>query len=76
MTQYNSWVRFSEDSINLANAIIKRSIENSWSGLFELKDKEKALYGSPRTPYGYIVEREDLSKKEDGKLVIDGVTYR
>lgn len=76
VTQYNSWVRFSEGSINLANAIIKRSIENSWSGLFELKDKEKALYGSPRTPYGFIVEKEDLGKKEDGKLVIGGVTYR
>ena len=76
VTQYNSWVKFSEGSINLANAIIKRSIENSWSGLFELKDKEKALYGSPRTPYGFIVEKEELGKKDDGKLVIGGTIYR
>lgn len=74
-TQYTSWVNFSEGSINLAKAIIKRSIENSWSGLFELSPKEKALYGSPRTPYGYVAEYEDL-RKDEGKLVIGGVTYK
>jgi hypothetical protein len=76
-TQYTSWVNFSEGSLNLAKAIIKRSIENSWSGLFELSPKEKALYGSPRTPFGYVAEYEDLRKdKEDDKLFIGGVEYR
>lgn len=74
-TQYNSWVNFSEGSINLATAIIKRSIENSWSGLFELNAKEKALYGSPRTPFGYVAEVEDLGSN-DGKLIIGGIEYR
>lgn len=75
-TQYRSWIKYSEDNINLANAIIKRSIEHSWSGLFELSEKEKALYGSPRTPYGFIAEEVDLHKKKDDKVIIGGTLYK
>ena len=56
--QYNSWVKYAEGSLNLANAIVKRSIEQSWDGLFELSAKQKALFGGPSSPYGFIAEME------------------
>ena len=76
--QYTSWVKYSEGSINLANAIIRRSMEQSWDGLFELSAKQKALFGGPYTPYGFIAEMETLAPKttNNEKLIIGGLAYK
>lgn len=76
--QYTSWVKYSEGSINLANAVIRRSMEQSWDGLFELSAKQKALFGGPHTPYGFIAEMETLAPKttNNEKLIIGGLEYK
>lgn len=76
--QYTSWVKYSEGSINLANAIIRRSMEQSWDGLFELSAKQKALFGGPHTPYGFIAEMESLAPKttNNERLIIGGTIYK
>lgn len=76
--QYTSWVKYSEGSVNLANAIIRRSMEQSWDGLFELSAKQKALFGGPHTPYGFIAEKECLAPKttNNEKLIIGGLEYK
>ena len=85
--QYNSLLKYADNNIVLANAIVKRSIERSWQGLFELNDKEKALYLSERSPYytksntlpkGWEQERYDMYIRngytitDDGRLFKDG----
>ena len=85
--QYNSLLKYADNNVVLANAIVKRSIEHSWQGLFELSDKEKALYLSERSPYytksntlpkGWEQERYDMYIRngytitEDGRLFKDG----
>ena len=85
--QYKSLLKYADNNPVLANAIVKRSIEHSWQGLFELSDKEKALYLSERSPYytksntlpnGWEQERYDMyirngySITEDGRLFKDG----
>ena len=50
-SQYKSLLKYADNNPILVNAIVKRSIENSWQGLFELSDKEKAFYMSERSPY-------------------------
>lgn len=85
--QYNSLLKYADNNPILANAIVKRSIERSWQGLFELNDKEKALYLSERSPYyvktntlpkGWEQERYDMYIRngytitEDGRLFKDG----
>ena len=85
--QYNSLLKYADNNVVLANAIVKRSIERSWQGLFELNDKEKALYLSERSPYytksntlpkGWTQERYDMYIRngytitEDGRLFKDG----
>ena len=85
--QYNSLLKYADNNVVLANAIVKRSIERSWQGLFELNDKEKALYLSERSPYytksntlpkGWEQERYDMYIRngytitDDGKLFKDG----
>lgn len=80
---YKTWLNYAENNINLAKAIIKRSIEHSWEGLFPLNDKECNLFGSPNSPYGYIdndtkqIENSnDMYYNEKNELVINGVVYR
>ena len=51
VSQYKSLLKYADNNPILVNAIVKRSIENSWQGLFELSDKEKAFYMSERSPY-------------------------
>lgn len=51
ISQYKSWIKFANNNIILAEAIVRRSIEYSWQGLFELKDNEIKLYLSNRNPY-------------------------
>ena len=85
--QYNSLLKYADNNVILANAIVKRSIERSWQGLFELNDKEKALYLSERSPYytksntlpnGWTQERYDMYIRngytitDDGRLFKDG----
>ena len=85
--QYKSLLKYADNNVVLANAIVKRSIEHSWQGLFELNDKEKALYLSERSPYytksntlpkGWEQERYDMYIRngytitEDGRLFKDG----
>ena len=85
--QYKSLLKYADNNPVLANAIVKRSIEHSWQGLFELSDKEKALYLSERSPYytksntlpnGWEQERYDMYIRngytitEDGRLFKDG----
>ena len=85
--QYKSLLKYADNNPVLANAIVKRSIERSWQGLFELNDKEKALYLSERSPYytksntlpkGWEQERYDMYIRngytitEDGRLFKDG----
>ena len=91
MTQYKSLMKYSNKNIILATAIVNRSIENSWQGLFELSDKEKALYLSERSPYytksntlpkGWEQERYDMYIRngytitEGGRSCKDGKEYK
>lgn len=85
--QYKSLLKYADNNPVLANAIVKRSIEHSWLGFFELSDKDKALYLSERSPYytksntlpnGWEQERYDMYIRngytitEDGRLFKDG----
>ena len=85
--QYKSLLKYADNNPILANAIVKKSIERSWQGVFELSDKEKELYLSERSPYyvktntlpkGWEQERYDMYIRngytitEDGRLFKDG----
>lgn len=50
-SQYASWIKLSDNNPILAEAIIKRSIEQSWEGLFALNDKQKEFFLSDKSPY-------------------------
>ena len=41
MTQYKSLMKYSNKNIILATAIVNRSIENSWQGLFDIEEVQK-----------------------------------
>ena len=55
--QYKSLLKYADNNVILANAIVKKSIEHSWNGLFGLSDKDKELYLSERSPY-YVKSNE------------------
>ena len=89
--QYKSLLKYADNNPVLANAIVKKSIERSWQGVFELSDKEKELYLSERSPYytksntlpkGWEQERYDMYIRngytitEDGRLFKDGKEYK
>ena len=83
--QYNSLLKYADNNVVLANAIVKRSIERSWQGLFELNDKEKALYLSERSPYyiksntlpkGWEQERYDMYIRNGYTITDDGRLYK
>lgn len=57
ISQYKSLLRYADNNVILANAIVKKSIEHSWNGLFGLSDKEKEFYLSERSPY-YVKSNE------------------
>ena len=57
ISQYKSLLKYADNNVILANAIVKKSIEHSWNGLFGLSDKEKELYLSERSPY-YVKSNE------------------
>lgn len=90
-SQYKSLLKYADNNVVLANAIVKKSIENSWQGLFELSDKDKALYLSERSPYyvktntlpnGWTQERYDMYIRNgytityDGRVFKDGKEYK
>ena len=83
--QYNSLLKYADNNVVLANAIVKRSIERSWQGLFELNDKEKALYLSERSPYytksntlpkGWEQERYDMYIRNGYTITDDGRLFK
>lgn len=49
--QYKTLINLSDNNPILAYAIVQRSIEHSWDGVFELNDKQKELYLSDKSPY-------------------------
>ena len=87
-SQYKSLLKYADNNPILANAIVKRSIENSWQGLFELSDKEKALYLSERSPYyitntstntlpkGWTQERYDMYIRNGYTITEDGRLFK
>lgn len=62
--QYKSFMKYCENSEILARAIICRSIEQSWDGLFALTDKQKEFFMSPNSPYMEQVEKEHHKIKD------------
>lgn len=88
--QYKSLLKYADNNPVLANAIVKRSIEHSWQGLFELNDKEKALYLSERSPYytnnsstntptlpkGWTQERYDMYIRNGYTITEDGRLFK
>ena len=89
-SQYNSLLKYADNNVVLANAIVKRSIERSWQGVFELSDKEKALYLSERSPYyitntstntlalpkGWTQERYDMYIRNGYTITEDGRLFK
>lgn len=91
VSQYKSLLKYADNNPILANAIVKRSIENSWQGLFELSDKEKAFYMSERSPYstttntstpsltlpkGWTQERYDMYIRNGYTITEDGRLFK
>ena len=88
VSQYKSLLKYADNNPVLANAIVKRSIENSWQGVFELSDKEKALYLSERSPYyitntstntlpkGWTQERYDMYIRNGYTITEDGRLFK
>ena len=88
VSQYKSLLKYADNNPILANAIVKRSIENSWQGLFELSDKDKALYLSERSPYyitntstntlpkGWTQERYDMYIRNGYTITEDGRLFK
>ena len=87
-SQYKSLLKYADNNVVLANAIVKRSIERSWAGVFELNDKEKALYLSERSPYyinntstntlpkGWTQERYDMYIRNGYTITEDGRLFK
>ena len=89
VSQYKSLLKYADNNPIFANAIVKRSIENSWQGLFELSDKEKAFYMSERSPYstttntstntlpkGWTQERYDMYIRNGYTITEDGRLFK
>ena len=90
VSQYKSLLKYADNNPILANAIVKRSIENSWQGLFALYDKEKELYLSERSPYyinntststltlpkGWTQERYDMYIRNGYTITEDGRLFK
>ena len=91
VSQYKSLLKYADNNPILVNAIVKRSIENSWQGLFALYDKEKELYLSERSPYstmtntsnntltlpkGWTQERYDMYIRNGYTITEDGRLFK
>ena len=89
-SQYSSLLKYADNNVVLANAIVKKSIERSWQGVFALSDKEKALYLSERSPYytnnsstntltlpkGWTQERYDMYIRNGYTITEDGRLFK
>lgn len=73
--QYASLLKYADNNVILANAIVKRSIEQSWDGVFELSDKQKTLFLSSNSPYAIEVPVPTPTESKD-TIIIGGVVYR
>lgn len=78
ISQYNTLKKYANDKPHLANAIVKRSIEQSWDGLFPLTEKQVTLFSSQNSPYAIdkIENNIEPTENEPTKLVINGQIYR
>lgn len=88
--QYKSLLKYADNNPVLANAIVKKSIERSWQGVFALSDKEKELYLSERSPYyinntstntltlpkGWTQERYDMYIRNGYTITEDGRLFK
>lgn len=72
-TQYNSLIKYADNKPALAYAIIQRSIEQSWDGLFALSDKQISLFLSAKSPYA---RQEKIEQTNNETLIINGVCYK
>lgn len=50
-TGYTKLIKYSENNIVLATAIIQNSIEHSWDGFFALSEKQREYFLSDNSPY-------------------------
>ena len=76
-TQYTSWINFAHNNVVLANALVRRSIENSWQGFFALTDAQRDFYLSNKSPYAAInKDNKEKTEQLNHKLTIDGVDYQ
>lgn len=73
--QYASLLKYADNNVILANAIVKRSIEQSWDGVFELSDKQKTLFLSSNSPYAIEVPVSTTTESKD-TICINGQIYR
>jgi hypothetical protein len=73
--QYESLLKYANHNVVLANAIVKRSIEQSWDGVFALSEKQIALFLSKDSPYAIEVATPQ-PKENKGEVIINGTKYR
>ena len=66
--QYTTLVNLSDNNPFLAYAIVQRSIEHSWDGVFELSDKQKELYLSDNSPYAKNPKNTKSNIPQDGDV--------
>ena len=76
-SQYKSLVKYANNNPILANAIVKRSIEHSWDGVFALTDKQVELFLSSKSPYSIEENNEQSTTQQiSGTIVINGQIYK
>ena len=67
--QYKSLLKYADNNVVLANAIIKRSIEQSWDGVFALTDKQKSLFLSNDSPYSCEARTYRTSERASSSII-------
>lgn len=76
-SQYKSLVKYANNNPILANAIVKRSIEHSWDGIFALTDKQVELFLSSKSPYSVCEDNEQPTTQHISEtIIINGQIYK
>lgn len=76
-SQYKSLVKYANNNPILANAIVKRSIEHSWDGVFALTDKQVELFLSSKSPYSIEENNERPTTQHISEtIIINGQIYK
>ena len=76
-SQYKSLVKYANNNPILANAIVKRSIEHSWDGVFALTDKQVELFLSSKSPYSIDENNEQPTTQHISEtIIINGQIYK